>query len=300
MNSGGNRTTQGILLYSANFLLGTMVDAPAKLLQYHNTPITTVVFLHYAIALVLLAGLFAARGQMPEKTKSVKVNLLRGALLTASTFSNFYALRHLPLALTVSINFAAPLIACALAPFMLGEKVGPRRWAAVLIGFIGMLIVIRPGADSFNPAMLASLFNALMLALYQLYTRRSGFSDHPETALLWVFGVGASISGLAVMGEGFAAPSPGWLWWVALLMGTGGLGAHITMARGLRLAPASLLAPFAYTQIIWMVGSGVLLFGDWPDVYTAIGAAIIVVSGIYVWHRERVTGSPVEVPSTAD
>jgi len=295
-----NRTTKGILLYSSNFLLGTMVDAPAKLLQFHGTPVSTVVFLRYAIALALLVGLFAARGEMPAKTSSVKVNLLRGALLTASTFSNFYALRHLPLALTVSINFAAPLISCALAPFLLGEKVGPRRWAAVMVGFIGMLIVIRPGADSFNPAMLASLFNAFVVALYAIYTRKSGFSDHPDTALLWVFGLGALISGLAVTVEGFAAPSPNWLWWVAILMGTGGLTAHMAMARGLRLAPASLLAPFAYTQIIWMAGSGVLLFGDWPDQYTAIGAAIIIASGIYVWHRERVTGSEVDVPQGAD
>lgn len=299
MSTAANRTTQGILLYSSNFLLGTMVDAPAKLLQFHNTPITTTVFLRYAIALILLLIFFAVRAQRPEPTHSIPVNILRGLLLTASTFANFYALRHLPLALTVSINFAAPLISCALAPFLLGEKVGPRRWAAVLVGFVGMLIVIRPGADSFQPAMLASLFNALVMALYQIFTRKSGFDDHPETALLWVFAVGALISGVAVSVEGFAAPAPSWLWLVALLMGTAGLGAHVTLARGLALAPASLLAPFAYTQLIWMVGSGVLLFGDWPDRYTLIGGAIIVASGIYVWHRERVTGSIV-VPATAD
>ncbi len=284
-------TTKGILFFSSNFLLGTMVDAPAKLLQLHGTPIVTTVFLRYAIALVLLIGLFASRGRWPEPSRNIKVNLLRGVLLTASTFSNFYALKTLPLALTVSINFAAPLISCALAPVLLGEHVGPRRWAAVLVGFMGMLIVIRPGADSFHPAMLASLFNALMLALYQLFTRKAGFSDHPETGLLWVFAAGTVLSGISVIGAGFAAPSPSWLWLVAALMGTAGLGAHFAMAHGLRLAPASLLAPFAYTQLLWMVGSGVLLFGDWPDHMTLLGAAVIIASGVYVWHRERVTGS---------
>ncbi len=286
-----NQTTKGILLFSSNFLLGTMVDAPAKLLQFHGAAVSTVVFLRYVIALILLLSLFAWRGDWPDPRRNFGLNLFRGLLLTASTFSNFYAVSKLPLALTVSINFGAPLISCALAPFILGEHVGPRRWAAVCVGFIGMLIVIRPGADSFHPAMFASLFNALMMSLYQLYTRKAGFTVHPEAGLLWVFAVGTLVAGVAVTGEGFSGPPPNWLWAVALLMGVSGLGAHVVMARGLQLAPASLLAPFAYTQLLWMTLSGILLFGDWPDHVSLIGAAVIIASGIYVWHRERVTGS---------
>nr|WP_281432940.1 DMT family transporter [Aestuariivirga litoralis] len=278
------------MLFTSSFLLGTMVDVPAKLLQFHGASISTTVFIRYIIALMLLTALFVSRREWPARN-NIRLNLFRGLLLTASTFLNFYAVSKLPLALTVSINFASPLISCALAPLILGEHVGPRRWAAVCVGFIGMLIVIRPGADSFHPAMLASLCNALVGAFYQIYTRKAGASTQPETGLLWVFGVGSVLAGIAVLGEGFTPPSPNWLWLVALLMGVAGLATHMVMTRGLALAPASLLAPFAYTQLIWMVVSGVVLFGDWPDKISLLGAAIIIASGIYVWHRERVTGS---------
>ena len=269
-----------------------MVDAPAKLLQFHGAAVCTVVFLRYVIALILLLSLFAWRGELAGSTTAISASTCSGGCCSQHPrFQIFTPFRNLPLALTVSINFGAPLISCALAPFILGEHVGPRRWAAVCVGFIGMLIVIRPGADSFHPAMFASLFNALMMSLYQLYTRKAGFTVHPEAGLLWVFAVGTLVAGVAVTGEGFSGPSPNWLWAVALLMGVSGLGAHVVMARGLQLAPASLLAPFAYTQLLWMTLSGILLFGDWPDHVSLIGAAVIIASGIYVWHRERVTGS---------
>ena len=290
------QTTRGILLFCANVFFGTMVDAPAKLLQHNGVPIFTVVFLRYAIALVALICLLLWRRQWPLRSQNIRVNLLRGALLTSSTFANFYAVGHLPLALVVSINFAAPLISCALAPVLLGEYVGPRRWAAVAVGFCGMLIIVRPGTESFQPAMLFSLFNAMVMALYQIFTRKAGFRDTPETGLLWVFAVGLVVSG-AMLPQGFAPPALGWLWAVALIMGTCGLIAHLVISHALRLAPASLLAPFAYTQIIWMTLSGVVLFGDWPDHFTLLGAAIIIASGIYVWHREKLHGATVTVAS---
>jgi len=291
-----NNTTRGILLFCANVFFGTMVDAPAKLLQHNGVPIFTVVFLRYAIALLALIILLLWRGQWPSRSQNIRVNLFRGALLTSSTFANFYAVGHLPLALVVSINFAAPLISCALAPVLLGEHVGPRRWAAVLVGFCGMLIVVRPGTAGFQPAMLFSLFNALVMALYQIFTRKAGFRDAPETGLLWVFAVGLAVS-TAMLPQGFAPPPLGWLWAVALVMGTCGLIAHLVISHALRLAPASLLAPFGYTQMIWMTFSGIVLFGDWPDQITLLGASIIIASGIYVWHRERVRGATIVVVS---
>jgi len=239
-----NNTSRGIALFCLNVFFGTLVDAPAKFLQHSGVPIFTVVFLRYAIAMLALLSLFARRGSWPPRSQNIRVNLLRGALLTSSTFANFYAVGHLPLALVVSINFAAPLISCALAPFLLGEYVGPRRWAAVIVGFFGILLIVRPGTDSFQPAMLFSLFNALVMALYQIFTRKAGFRDAPETGLLWVFAVGLVVSTLA-LGQGFAPPPIGWLWAVAALMGTCGLLAHLVISHALRLAPASLLAPSA-------------------------------------------------------
>jgi drug/metabolite transporter (DMT)-like permease len=294
-----NNTSRGIGLFCLNVFFGTLVDAPAKFLQHAEVPIFTVVFLRYSVALVALVCLFVWRQEWPQRSHNIRVNLLRGALLTSSTFANFYAVGHLPLALVVSINFAAPLIACALAPFLLGEHVGPRRWAAVIVGFLGILIIVRPGTESFQPAMVFSLFNALVMALYQIFTRKAGFRDAPETGLLWVFAVGLAVSTL-LLPQGLSPPAFGWLWAVALLMGTCGLLAHLVISHALRLAPASLLAPFGYTQIIWMTISGIVLFGDWPDQTTLLGAAIVIASGIYVWHRERVRGENAEATVIAD
>jgi drug/metabolite transporter (DMT)-like permease len=284
-------STRGIGFFIASFLAATLVDAPAKFLLNHGMALPEVVFLRYVIALGALLALFATRRQWPEKSRSVKTNLLRGSLLACSTFLNFYAFSQLPLTLVVSINFAAPLISCALAPLLLGEYVGPRRWAAVLVGFLGILVVMQPGSGGFNPAMLACLGNALMMALYQIFTRKAGMKDAPLTGLLWVFAVGSVITTL-----GLAFSPAGWqpfslaLWPWALAMGTAGLTTHILVSHALRLAPATLLAPFVYTQIIWMTLMGILLFGNWPDHATLLGAAIIIASGIYVWHRERVLG----------
>jgi len=282
-----NHTSRGIGLFVASFFVATLVDAPAKYLMSQGTPLLTVVFLRYAIALGALVALFVWRRELPQRSQSIGTNVFRGALLTASTFSNFYAVSQLPLALVVSINFAAPLLSCALAPFILHEYVGPRRWAAVLVGFLGVLIVMRPGTEGFQPAMLASLFNALVIALYQIFTRKAGFRDAPETGLLWVFAVGLCVSTLLLIQGGVQMPGVN-LWPWALLMGTAGLATHVIVSQALRLAPASLLAPFLYTQIIWMTLSGIVLFGNWPDRQTLLGAAVIIASGIYVWHRERV------------
>ena len=281
-----NPTNRGILLFIASLFVATCVDAPAKYLLHQGLPLNTVVFFRYLIAFLALILFLVAKRERPQRSHHIGVNLLRGVLLTSSTFTNFYAVSKLSLALVVSINFAAPLISCALAPFILKEHVGPRRWAAVLVGFIGVLIILRPGSTSFQPAMFACLFNALLIALFQIFTRKAGFKDDPQTGLLWVFAVGLAASTFALP-NGWQMPSAS-LFLIAIFMGSSGLITHYLSSQALRLAPASLIAPFQYTQLIWMTLSGIILFGDWPDHYTIIGAAIIIISGIYVWHRERV------------
>ena len=281
-----NKTTEGIGLFVASLFVATLVDAPAKYLMQQGLPLNTVVFFRYAIALAALIGYFIWQRQWPQRSQHITVNLFRGTLLTASTFVNFYAISKLSLALVVSIDFAAPLISCALAPFILGEHVGPRRWAAVLAGFAGVLIVMRPGTEGFHPAMLMALLNALIIALYQIYTRMAGKGDNPETGLVWVFAVGLVCSTFALP-AGWQAPTPA-LWPWLVVMGLAGFATHVIVSQALRLAPATLLAPFFYTQIVWMTLSGIVLFGNWPDNRTLLGASIIIASGIYVWHRERV------------
>jgi drug/metabolite transporter (DMT)-like permease len=288
-----NPINRGILLFIASLFVATCVDAPAKYLLHQGVPLNTVVFFRYLIALLALISFFAARREKPQRSQSIPANLLRGVLLTSSTFANFYAISKLPLALVVSINFAAPLMSCAMVPFILKEHVGPRRWAAVIVGFIGVLVILRPGSTSFHPAMFACLFNAFLIALFQIITRKVGFKDDPQTGLLWVFSVGLIASAIALP-NGWQMPSAN-LFPIAIFMGCSGLVTHYLSSQALRLAPASLIAPFQYTQLIWMTLSGIIMFGDWPDHYTLIGAAIIIGSGIYVWHRERVRAVPATV-----
>ncbi len=285
-------TSRGIGLFIASQFVGSLVDTPAKYLLAHGVPLSMVVFFRYVIAFSILYAVFIARREMPKRSQHIRVNILRGLLLTSSTFLNFYSLAQMPLAVVMSINFAAPLISCALAPFLLGEKVGPRRWAAVVVGFIGVLIVMRPGGAAFQLAMLTSLANALVIALYQIFTRRAGAGDDPETGLTWVFAVGAIITACIVPFH-WQTPATNLLP-IILLMGSCGLITHLIISHALRLAPASLLAPFIYLNIIWITIFGIVIFGDWPDQLTVLGSMIIIGSGIYVWWRERVRAQPAD------
>ena len=285
-------TSRGIGLFIASQFVGTLVDTPAKYLLAHGVPLSIVVFFRYLIAFCILYAVFIARREMPKRSQHIRVNVLRGLLLTSSTFLNFYSLAQMPLAVVMSINFAAPLISCALAPFLLGEKIGPRRWSAVIVGFIGVLIVMRPGGAVFQPAMITSLANALVIALYQIFTRRAGVGDDPETGLTWVFAVGTIITACTVPFH-WQTPTLN-LWPVIFLMGACGLITHLIISNALRLAPASLLAPFIYLNIIWITIFGIVIFGDWPDQWTVLGSTIIIASGIYVWWRDRVRSQPAD------
>jgi drug/metabolite transporter (DMT)-like permease len=285
--------SRGIGLFIASQFVGSLVDTPAKYLLAHGMALSMVVFFRYVIAFGLLIASFMLRGNPPQSSQHKRVNVLRGLLLTSSTFLNFYSLQNMPLGVVMSINFAAPLISCALAPFLLGEYVGPRRWVAVLVGFVGVLIVMRPGGAAFQFAMLTSLLNATVIALYQIFTRRAGAGDDPEAGLTWVFAVGALITACVVPFH-WQAPTL-ILWPVIALMGFCGLITHLIISHALRLAPASLLAPFIYLNIIWITIFGIVIFGDWPDRWTMLGSTIIIASGIYVWWRERLRNQPAKL-----
>jgi drug/metabolite transporter (DMT)-like permease len=184
----GSETKQqqmrGILLMIAAFAMFSLLDASAKFLLPHLNA-ATIVFLRYLIGLALALGWILASGDR-ELFRSVhpKTQFLRGFLLLLSTAFNFTALQYLQLAQTAAIMFSNPLWVCALSHVMLKERVGPRRWAAVITGFCGVLVIMRPGGLSFHPAMILSLLAALSGALYQLTTRRVGADDRSETSLL--------------------------------------------------------------------------------------------------------------------
>jgi drug/metabolite transporter (DMT)-like permease len=284
-DSARNRLT-GIGLVSLTYLVFSLLDGSAKWLV-SVMPVIMVVWLRFATH-VLVAGvvLFPLRGLGLVRTQHLRWHVVRALMFVAMTGINFWALQYLQLTVTSSIFFSVPLIIALISASFLGEKLDAGKWIAIVAGFAGVLVIVRPWGAEFHPAMLASVVNALMYAAFMMMTRRLAAYDSPET-IQYLPAVGATI-GLAPFA--FAAwewPS-GWLeWTVACLMGVlGGLG-HYLLALAHRYAPASVIAPFLYQQVIYMALFGYLVFGDVPSAWVWLGAAIVIASGLYLFSRER-------------
>jgi drug/metabolite transporter (DMT)-like permease len=274
----------GILLMVTSMVFFTLLDATAKHLV-QNLPPVVAVFGRYVVALGLSLAVILRKGDAQLlATDHPVLQGLRGLLLVTSTLLNFIAIMYLQLAQTAAIFFSIPLWVCALSVPILGEKVGLRRWIAVAIGFCGVLVIMRPGTGSFHWAMLLSIAASLCGAIYNIVTRKVGGRDRAETSLFYVSFIGALAA---------AAPLP-WLWqtpqglqWLMLgLMGLAGSAGHLMLIQAHRLAPASALAPYMYTQIVWMILVGFMVFGDVPDFWTIAGAAIVVASGLFLFFAE--------------
>jgi drug/metabolite transporter (DMT)-like permease len=284
-DSARNRLV-GIGLVSLTYLLFSLLDGSAKWLV-GTVPVIVVVWLRF-VTHVVFAGvvLFPVRGFALVKTKHLRWHLLRALMFIAMTGINFWALQYLQLTVTSSIFFSVPImIALASAP-LLGEKLDAGRWIAILAGFAGVLVIIRPGSAEFHPAMLASVVNAFLYAAFMMMTRRLAAYDSPET-IQYLPALGAAI-GLAPFAIAAWQSPDGWLeWTVACLLGVlGGFG-HYLLALAHRYAPASVIAPFLYQQVIYMALFGYLVFGDVPSAGVWLGAPIVIGSGLYLFSRER-------------
>lgn len=278
---------RGIFLMMAAFALFACLDATAKYLSaYYDTPL--IVFARYALALIYSAGFLWWTGTLGQvRANKLPLQIVRGLFLVTGTLLNFTALRYLQLAETSSIMFSNPLWVCALSVPLLGEQVGPRRWFAVIVGFVGVMIIIRPGLEGFQWASVLSLIAALTTALYQITTRKVAAYDSSETTLIYTALVGAVAVSPAVPYSWGAEMPAGWPLLLVLLLGVfSGLG-HQFLIAAHRLAPAPVLAPFVYSQIIWMVLIGYVVFNDLPDIWTMAGGATVVSSGLYLLYRER-------------
>ncbi len=223
-------------------------------------------------------------------TRRPMLQIARSALLLLSTGLNFFALRYLQLDEALSILFSTPFIVAVLSGPLLGEWVGWRRWTAIVVGFLGVVLVARPGFGGIHPAALLSVAGAICYALYVISTRLLARTDSSETTLFYSNLVGA-LAMLPVIPFVWTAP-PSWQA-VALmvLLGAFGSGGHYLLIRGHRLAPASVLAPFIYTQMVWTTTLGYLVFGDIPHRWTIVGGLIVVSSGLYLLGRERKVGT---------
>ena len=218
-------------------------------------------------------------------TTEPKLQLIRGLLLFFANILFFYSISIISMAKALTLAFVAPLITTALSPFLLNEKVGIRRWLAVIIGFVGSMIVIRPGYIDFNLATLAALGTGFFYGIYLIVTRKLHNSDSPLLTLLLTGVVGATFAT-------FFVPFV-WVtlsinqWFLLALMGIFACLGHFFLILSLRYADASKLAPFGYFEIITNVILGYYFFSDFPDFFTWLGLFIIVSSGIYISFREQ-------------
>lgn len=264
-----------------------IVDGIAKYLAPHINGIQ-VVWGYVGASLVCLLILNVARGESLITLAGSRrpwLQIARGAALVCSLSALFVSLRYLPLAVATSVSFSAPLIIVALSGPLLGERIGPRRWAAVAVGLVGTAIVVRPGTEVFAWASLLTLLGAFFFALFNIATRALGGFDRPLTTVLYTFVVSTTLVSLA-MPVVWVAPTPS-QWLLFAVSGLLGLTAHFAIARSMILADASAVAPLHYVRLLWAIGIGFVVFGDVPDIWTLVGAALIVASGIYVVGRVR-------------
>ena len=274
----------GILMMMGAVACFAVIDTSAKYLVAYLPPFM-VVFARYTLALVYVVALMWWSGSFSLKTQHPWLQLARGCMLFSTTVMNFIALQYLRLDQTSAIFFSNPLWVCALSPFLLGERIGPRRWAAVIVGFLGVLLIIRPGADSFHWAMLLSVAVAVIAALYQITTRKIGGNDPAVVSLMLSTMVGSALA--TPMGIVQWQTPPLGIVWIMVLMGFAGSIGHHLLIKAHTIAPAPTLAPFVYTQIVWMIALGYIVFADVPDAMTLLGSGIVVLSGLYVYYREQ-------------
>ena len=276
----------GIGLVSGAYLLFSLLDGSAKWLV-GSLPVIVVVWLRFVMhAVIAGAVLLPVRGWSLIKTSHLRWHLVRALMFMAMTGVNFWALQYLQLTVTASIFFAVPILIALASASVLGEKLDAGRWIAILAGFAGVLVIVRPWGAEFHPAMLASVANAVMYAAFLMMTRRLAAYDSPET-IQYLPAVGAAI-GLAPFALAAWQSPVGWLeWTVACLLGVlGGLG-HYLLALAHRYAPSSVIAPFLYQQVIYMALFGYLVFGDVPSPALWVGSGVVIASGLYLFARER-------------
>lgn len=284
-DSARNRLT-GIGLISLTYVMFTLLDGSAKWLV-QSVPVLVVVWLRFLThALLASALLFPIRGLALVRTRHLRWHVVRGLMFCAMTGINFWALQHLQLTVTASIFFTVPILIALMSAPLLGERMDAKRWAAILVGFAGVLVIVRPGSDAFHPAMLLSMVNAVLYAAFNLMTRKLAAYDPPET-IQFLPAVVASVVLAPFALAAWESPQ-GWFEWLLLcLMGVFGGTGHYLLAVAHRYAPASTLAPFLYQQILYMALFGYLVFGSVPDAAVWVGAGIVISSGLYLFARER-------------
>jgi drug/metabolite transporter (DMT)-like permease len=289
-----NANLAGIGLMASGVALFAMNDALGKWLLVDYS-VGELLLIRSVAALILLAP-FMRQAGMEAFTNAPRpwLQLVRVVLSTLEVAMFFWAVSYLPLADTVTFYLAGPVYVTALSVVLLGEQVGWRRWLAVLIGFAGVLIALRPSAASITLPALIALLGSMIFAGLMIATRL--LRETSNTVLVAGQLVGTLILGAVWAPFGWVTPSPR-DFALLCLFGVVSIVALACVARALKFAPASVVAPYQYTFILWAIALGYLVFGDVPDAFTLTGAAIIVGAGLYILWRERARGMEDGVPT---
>ncbi|MBT5415926.1 MAG: DMT family transporter [Rhodospirillaceae bacterium] len=277
---------RGIACMAVGVLIISVNDAVLKWLTA-DYPIGQVLFMRGLFALApILAIAWLGPGLAVLRVNSLRVQALRGGLALSSTALFVTGLNVMPFADAVAMTLAGPLFLTALAVPILGEPVGWRRWTAVGIGFIGVLIMVRPGGEAMRLVAIFPLAAALAGAVRDLITRRMSRSESSLAMLFWTTAI-VTMGGLTTLPFGWVPPRIDDL---GLLIATGFMlaSAHYLFIEAFRLAQAAVIAPFKYTNLVWAVIIGLIVWGDLPDAWVFTGAALVVASGLYILHREAV------------
>ncbi len=290
--TGRSEVETGMALMAVTMLAAPGMDAIAKVLTATLSP-GQVTWGRFAFQTAVLLPFVLASGRRVRTTRP-GIHAARGALLGSALLLIIWALKYLPLANAIAIFFVEPLILTLFSALFLGERIGARRLAAVVVGLVGALVVIRPTWSAFGWASVLPLGTAVCFAGYLTLTRHSAASEGPLAMQLWAGLFAALLTSVAIgLGEALSIPVLDPVWpdardW-ALLGSLGLLSAvfHVILAFAFRLAPAGILAPFQYVEIISATLLGLLLFGDFPDPVTWLGTGLIIGSGLYVFVRER-------------
>lgn len=269
------------------FLCFAGLDTSAKWLVAAAFPVLQIAWLRYLGHFLVAVALYAPRhGSQLFRSNRPGLQSLRALFLLASTGFNFSALQFLPLTTTIAIFFVAPLTVCLLSIPILGEKVGVKRLLAVLVGFSGVLIIVEPWSQRFDPAIFFSLAAMMCASGYFVMSRLIAGVDSNATVQFITSGIGTALLAPVALYY-WVWPQDLKTWGIIAVLGSLGMIGHSVLTTAHAHAEASVLAPTVYSQVVYVALLSWLVFGQPPNLQTMIGTAIIVVSGLFIWFRER-------------
>ena len=279
---------RGISLIMLAVFLFSAMDTLAKF-ALRSYPPGPLIWARYSVHTAFMLTLLAPRmGLRLLRTSRPAAQVMRGLLLVASTGFFYLALRHLPLAEAAAISFVAPVLVTALSGPMLNERVTRRQWGAIMLGFLGVLVIMRPGGGLLKPAALFPLGSALAFAFYQIMTGKLAGRENPLTTLFFTALVGTVATSLLLP---FTWQTPT-LMQAGLMLAIGCLGGfgHFLLIRAVEIASPTTLAPFIYTQLVWSTLLALVAFGEFPDLASLFGMLVIIAAGLLAvnWQRAGV------------